>query len=233
MHRSGDDARGDVQYAVRSWRLSSAQRCRTALLCLGVCGATLLGAHLGRQVWGVQTSSAPIVLKPIPGFKGVAVSLPREVLVLRLLQDFSNYMGEPVYADGAIHPTSRITLDERPARLDVPTLTRLLERHSYELSREQYGGEEVYWVQKLLAPERKKGGLRPAGSLAPEREDEGAAETGVDQGRDTAGESLCLYRRQDGDGSRFVVLFETSSQEAAEHALSLLQAHQKSREAKR
>lgn len=204
-----------------------------ALLSLGVCGVTLLGAYLGRQAWGVQTSSTPIALKPVPRFKGVAVSLPREVLVLRLLQDFSNYIGEPVYADGAIHPTSRITLEERPSRLDAPTVTRLLEQHSYELSRAEYGGAEVYWVQKLLVPERKKGGLRPSGSLAVEREDGDPADPGVDQGRDAAGESLCLYRRQDGDGSRYVVLFETSSKEAAEDALSLLQAHQKSRGAKR
>ncbi len=181
----------------------------------------------------MQTSSTPSVLRPAPGFKGVAVSLPRgEILVLRLLQDLANYIGEPVYADGDIHPAAKITLEGRPTRLDAPTATRLLAGHDYSLSREDFRGEKVYWVQKLLVLKRKKGGLRPAGSLAQKR-DAGDAKgrvAGVDQGRDAAGDSLCLYGRQDGDGARYVVLFETSSKEVAEDALSLLQAHQRSRE---
>ena len=194
----------------------------------------LLGTHLGRPVWGVQTSSTPSVLLPAPGFKGVAVSLPRgEVLVLRLLQDLANYIGAPVYADGDIHPAAKITLEERPSRLDAATATRLLAKHDYSLSRESYRAERVYWVQKLLVLKRKKGGLRPAGSLAPERDAADAKVAGVDQGRDAVSDSLCLYGRQDGNGARYVVLFETSSKKAAEDALSLLQAHQRSREAAR
>ncbi len=187
----------------------------------------------------MQTSSTPSVLRPAPGFKGVAVSLPRgEVLVLRLLQDLANYIGEPVYADGDIHPAAKITLEGRPTRLDVPAATRLLAGQDYSLSRESFRGEKVYWVQKLLVLKRKKGGLRPAGSLARERDAADAKVAGVDQGRvagvdrgrDAAGDSLCLYGRQDGDGARYVVLFETSSKEVAEDSLILLQAHQRSRE---
>ena len=232
MHRSSDETRGRVPPAIRACRFP--QRCRSALLFLGVSGLILLGTQLGRQVWGVQTSSTPSVLRPAPGFKGVAVSLPRgEVLVLRLLQDLANYIGEPVYADGDIHPAAKITLEGRPTRLDVPAATRLLAGQDYSLSRESFRGEKVYWVQKLLVLKRKKGGLRPAGSLARERDAGDARVAGVDQGRDAVGGSLCLYGRQDGDGARYVVLFETSSKEAAEDALSLLQAHRRSREAAR
>ncbi len=160
--------------------------------------------------------------------------------MLRLLQDLANYIGEPVYADGDIHPAAKITLEGRPTRLDAATATRLLADQDYSLSRESYRGEKVYWVQKLLVLTRKKGGLRPAGSLARKRDASDAKDrvdsvdqvrvAGVDQGRDAVSDSLCLYGRQDGDGARYVVLFETSSKKAAEDALSLLQAHQRSRE---
>ena len=160
---------------------------------------------------------------------------------MRLLQDLANYIGEPVYADGDIHPAAKIILKTRPSRLDAATATSLLAKHDYDLSRELFRGEKVYWVKKLLVLKRKKGGLRPAGSLARERntgDAKGARAdqspvTGVDQGRDADGASLCLYGRQDGDGARYVVLFETSSKKAAEDALSLLQAHQRSRNAAR
>lgn len=207
------------------------KRLLTSLLPLAACGLTLLGAQLGTQVWGVQARSDPTKLQPVPGFKGVAVALPRgEVLVLRLLQDLSNYIGEPVYAEGAIHPAAKITLEERPTRLDVATVKRLLEKHQYGLTREEYRGQEVYWVQKLLVPKRRKGSLRPSGSLGRDRDVSGTAEgTIIDRGRDTADGSLCLYQRQEGEGPKYVVLFETSSKRAAEDALSLLQAHQRSR----
>ena len=219
---------------VRFARYGRPRTHRAAILCVGVCGLILLGTHLGTQVWGVQAGSTPSQLLPAPGFKGVAVSLPRgrEILVLRLLQDLSNYIGEPVYANGDIHPASKITLSETPTRLDVRTVSQLLEKHSYQLTREQYRGKEVYWVQKLIVLKRKKGGLRPSGSLATSGDTGDVADATVDQGRDTTGGSLCLYGRQDGDGARYVVLFETSSKKAAEDALSLLQAHRKSRQAR-
>ena len=235
MAHPSDEDRSRIPLArparARTARAGPAQtgtRQRAGFLCLALCGVSLLGAYVATRLWGVQSASDPVPLNPARGRKGVALRLPQgEIHVLRLLQDFASYIGESVYAQGDIPPTAKITVEQRLRTLDVTSVRKLLEKHNYQLTREPYRGREVYWVQKLLVPPRKKGSLTPSRGTQQDRNSPDAADI-VEVGRDSGDSSLCLYRRQDGDGPRYVVLFETNSKEDAEDALSLLEAHQRS-----
>ena len=205
------------------------KRYRTGLLCLALGAVVLLATHVGPSLLGVQNSSDPVSLRPAPGRKGVAVRLPRgEVLLFRLLQDFANFTGEPVYAQGDILPNATIRIEKKPTGLDVSSVKSLLAKHSYQLTRASYRDREVFWVQKLLVLPRQKGGLTPSRGARKGGAALATVDDGVDQGRDSGSTTLCLYRRQNGDGPRYAVLFETNSKKAAEDALSLLEAHKRS-----
>ena len=187
----------------------------------------------GGLAWAFQaTSGDPLALHPDPKQKGAPARLEiGEVLLLSVLQDFANYTGRTVYAHGDIPPTTSIKLTRRVKDLNQQTAGALLKKHGYVLSEDDIRGKRVFWVQKRLVRKQTRGKLSRATADRPgaEREtrDHGARR---DRGERAEGASLCLYRRQDGNGTRFVVLFETDSEEAADDALSLLQAHQRSRQ---
>lgn len=194
---------------------------------LAVAGGLLLLS----SVWALQeeVNDDPIVLRPAPNKKSVPVRVPPgEPLLVGFLQDVASFTGKSVYIQGDIRPDARISIKSHVKKLDGDTTLSLLEENGYRISKQKYRGQSVFWVQKLLTPPRKKGGLRPSGGL----NGRSAAADGVDRASIErpavhGGQSASLYRRQDGRGSRYIVVFETDSQAAAEEALSLLKAHER------
>lgn len=206
------------------------RRTRTRLSWVGPLLVLTLTVSLvgGGLTWALQSDSGdPVALHPDPKLKGVTTRLEiGETLLLGILQGFANYVGRTVYAHGDIPPTTEVNLTRSIRTLDKRTATMLLTAHGYDLSEENIRGKRVFWVQKRLVRKRKSGSLNRRGSTQALPTQRDVQPRAPDRGASTNGSSLCLYRRQDGRGSRFVVLFETDSETDAQDALSLLQAHQ-------
>ena len=207
-------------------------------------GSSVLASGLA---WGLQGAlSNPVSLRPVPNRKQVAVRyVPGEMLLLRVLQDFSSYSGKPVLVQGDVPPDAALSLTTRVEKLTAKAASAILKENGYQLSVETYRGERVYWVQRPLKRVRRKGGLTPSdpsgGSLDNDNPETTTTpkggtnrsrsnivgERGSQLGSSPSG-TVALYRRQDGQGTRYVVLFETDSSKVADDVLSLLEAHQKS-----
>ena len=63
----------------------------------------------------------------------------------------------------------------------------------------------------------------PAGPRGPGKSPPGQAAVARGQG------TLNLYVRDEGSGARYVIIFQTDSRDEADEAVSLLQAHQRSK----
>jgi hypothetical protein len=147
------------------------------------------------------------------------------VLLVEFVQGLADYTGETTYLAGEDRPDTRITLPRAVKALDFDTAARLLKDTGYELSRETYRGREVYWVQRLLVPQRKQGGIirpKPGGGKQGEPVDEPDA---ADQDPGGRRDRLSLFERRSGEGVRFLLTFETNSRDEAEEAMELLKAY--------
>lgn len=212
-----------VHFAPRSWNYL-----------LGPLAAALVLAA-GASSWALQRSD-PVPFRPAAGGKGQGSSLPRgEVLVYQFLQKLADSTGEPVYLDDNAAPDAKIVLPRALSSLDLKTAREILEKEELELSQEVYRGKEVYWVRRLIVPPNRKGKIVRSGQKSEQEE-----ETPKDSRRlenepadSRQASKLHSYRREEGAGARFLLLFETDSQSEAEEVQSLIKAHQRSKAAKR
>ena len=120
------------------------------------------------------------------------------------------------FEEAARHLEALSDLDRLQAR---GTLRIALKEAGYELSRETYRGEEVYWIQRLVAKPRQTGGIFRRGSSG------GRSAPAVAGSGDGQRSNLSIFERRDGGGARFLVTFETDSSQEAKEALELLQAY--------
>lgn len=198
---------------------------------------TLLGSMGGALaatvvLGALQDAGEPTLFRP-SGNKD-AVSLPRgEVLLFQFLQAVADSTGVTVCYKGNDAPDKVIKLSRAIDALDNKTAMTLLGENDYDLSAATYRGKQVHWVQKLLVPPRQKGRILRQGEKrdpAPAPTDIGdkAAEAAADSTTTAVGK-LTMYQRESGNGARYVVTYESESRQAAEEALSLLKAHQRSR----
>jgi len=189
---------------------------------LGLAAVLLaLGAfEIGSRLRGGAEGGEPTLFRPTPGRQGAAVELLRgKSNLFVLLQRFADFTGEPTYYAGNEPPDTTITIPSRIAALNQAAAQQVLEAAGYDLSRERYREREVYWVQRGISNQRRTGGLRrrKAGELTPERLAPAAAGANSAPG-------VSLFQRREGSGTTFLVTYETSSREAAEDAVLVLEA---------
>jgi len=206
------------------------ERGHWAPVCIVMAGAALVtvgsAVTFREQSFGMQSAGDPVVLRPVPGRQGRGASLPRgEVLLFQFLQHFADATGKKVCYGGDETPAAKIELPRAVKQLDATAAKEILRDAGYDLSNATYKGSDVHWVQRSISTKRKKGRIIRKGE---ERDQE---ETPAFKG--PAGlrgeESLDLYVRDQGSGARYVVIFQTDSRDEAEDAVSLLEAHQRSK----
>jgi hypothetical protein len=190
---------------------------------LGVCGLGVLCAPAART-WGLEDGGDPIAFRPGAGRKGQAVEVPRgEVLLFEVIQRLADYTGEPAYFAENDPPTTRLTLSRPLAAVDFKSAQAVLAEAGYDLSREEYRGKQVCWIQRLIVPPRKPGALvrTPAGGAgeAPARGDGGERPAEGEHG------GVNLFELRSGTGARFLLTFETGSRAEADDALHLLRSY--------
>jgi hypothetical protein len=172
----------------------------------------------------------PTVISPAPDKAGKAVSLPKgEVLLLEFLKAFADFSGEEVCLAGNVSPQEKITLERVPAKLTAAAVEPILAGSNLSLTRADFRGKELYWVQKKLPRERKVGRLvRRAEDETTGEKPEGDEKVGGERTAKKAAATSASGPRlfQQSEGGTFLVILETSSRRDAEEAVSLLRAHQ-------
>jgi hypothetical protein len=201
-------------------RFSSLSQLATIVLSFGIAGVSLFAFHF-------QATTEPTTYRPAPQKKGREVNIRRGSMLLTLfLQQLADFTGENVYFQGEYSPELKIEI-RRPitGALDEAAARVALEAQEFQLSRIEYKGRPVMWVQKALTRPKTKGriirhGDDPEEPPAPEI---GSTKRAEDPGRTTTSGKATLLVREVGEGPRYMVSFETDSRKEAEDALKLLQ----------
>jgi hypothetical protein len=199
----------------------------TALATAGLAAAAVGG--LAQQAPGVVT------YRPAPQKKGRPVDIPRgESLLALFLQQLADATGESVCLQGEEPASATVSVPRSLSELDEKVAAVVLGQNGFEVNRQAYRGREVIWVQKQVAPPRRKGKIVRPGGAADEPQPPAEAGGSVSRELGTAGEggpggigggAVKLYAREAGSGPRYVVSFETDSRREADAALELLRAH--------
>jgi hypothetical protein len=187
----------------------------------GLVLSALIAAAVPVAIGALEEDGGPSLFLPAAGRKGTAVEIQRgKALLYALVQRLADYTGEKTYIVSEDPPDAMVSVPRTISALDLEAAKAILAEAGYSLSRESYRGEKVLWIQRLLVPARKQGALT--------RRDESGAGTEAESGLPRASGGLSLYERRDGEGGRFLLLFETASRKEAEDALLLLEDYRKS-----
>ncbi|HZN60305.1 MAG TPA: hypothetical protein VFD71_19690 [Planctomycetota bacterium] len=172
-----------------------------------------------------RAAGEPALIRPTADRRQSGPYPKGEVLLFRLLQGVADASGIPVCYQGDDPPDTTIHLSRSMESADAKSAGAVLLENGFELSAAEYRGEKVNWVQRLLVSTRQRGRIVRSGEA---EERTGSAHGGSETGA-SAESSVALYERQAGGGRRFVVILETTSRKEADDALSLLEAHRRSR----
>jgi hypothetical protein len=155
------------------------------------------------------------------------------VLLFQFLQKLADATGEPVYLNDESLPDAKLILPRALSALDAKIAQEILSKEGLELTRESYRGKQVYWVQRPLVPPARKGKIVRDGEQGDEEPlPPRSTRPASDAGPSREASQLHFYRREDGTGARFLLLFETDSPKEAEEVRSLIRAHQRSKTSK-
>jgi len=197
----------------------------TALFAVGaaVVGLSILASELvGEARANEKRAGPPTRINPSSSRRGEPVSLEKGGhLLLGLLQQFADGTGELVYVVGDVPADANVNVREALETLDPTEITAVLAENGFTMSREEFRDEEVYWVRKRLDRSKKKRGAivrrGDRSPTAPRAAKRGSKVGTVSERLSPTGNSdVRVFQRVDGDETRFLITFETTSRKEAE-----------------
>ena len=187
------------------------------------------------SIAGLDDSDAPTRFRATPGLKGQPVEMPRgKTLLFLFLQRLADYDGRDLYFVGESTPDEKILIAADLPALSAAEAGKTLRKAGFDLSAELYRENKVLWVQRRLVPPKKRGRLIRRGEAGDENGKPGSnSARSVEREQKATSHELAAgvssFERRAGDGSRFLVTFETSSREEAEDVTLLVESYLKRR----